>query len=252
MSVTLKELQRYLDGLLQGVPIQDYCVNGLQVEGGDKIERMATAVSASLATIESAVEKKVQALLVHHGLFWSGDNYAITGVKRSKLNLLLKNEISLLAYHLPLDLNQHFGNNWKAARDLGWIDLQPFGKFNGIPIGVKGRFSPLSREALQGTLEKYYQHPAHCALGGKEIVQSAALISGGAYKSMQEAINEDIDCFITGNFDEPVWHQAIEGQINFFALGHSATERVGPKALGEHLQSHFNLPCEFIDIYNPF
>lgn len=250
--VSLKELQQYLDELLQNPPVTDYCINGLQVEGQREISYIATAVTASLATITSAVDSGVQALLVHHGLFWNGDSYAITGKKRDKLSLLLKNEISLFAYHLPLDSHQQFGNNWKAAQDLGWTDLSPFGKINGVPIGVKGKMPPMTRDKFQLQLEHYYQHPAHCAAGGKDIVQSAALISGGAHKYILEAINEGIDCFITGSFDEPIWHQAYEGQINFFALGHSATERIGPQALGEHLRQHFNLKHQFIDIPNPF
>lgn len=251
---TLRELCNYTDGLLQTALIQDYGPNGLQVEGNPNIKKLATAVTASLETIQAAVEAGAEALLVHHGLFWNGDNYIITGRKRDKLNLLLKNDISLLAYHLPLDAHQQFGNNWKAARDMGWTDLQPFGSVKNvrIPIGVQGRFPSMPREKFLQMLEEYYQHPAHCALGGKEDVSTAALISGGAHKSIVDAITEGIDCYVTGSFDEPVWHQAYEEGINFFALGHSATERIGPRSIGEHLSNRFNLDYIFIDIPNPF
>jgi dinuclear metal center YbgI/SA1388 family protein len=250
--ITLKEIHLYCDTLLSSKTIPDYCNNGLQVEGRPQIKRLATAVSASLATIEAAVEHKADALLVHHGLFWTGDSYNITGTVRKKLLLLLKNDISLLAYHLPLDMNQEFGNNWKAAQDLGWTELRPFGFNKGLYLGVQGKFPKISREKFQHQLENYYQHPAHCAIGGKSEIESAALISGGAYKYITEASLEGLDCFITGNFDEPVWHQAYEERINFFSLGHSATEKIGPKALGKHLQEKFNLEYQFLDIPNPF
>lgn len=250
--IALQELLRYLSELFLTPPVTDYCPNGLHVQGREEVSCLATAVTASLATIQAAVDAGVDALLVHHGLFWNGDSYVIAGRKHDKIKLLLENDISLLAYHLPLDLHQQFGNNWKAARDLGWTDLQPFGKFNNVPIGVKGTLPPLSREAFRQRLELYYQHPAHCALGGKETVQTAALISGGAHKNIQEAALEKVDCFITGSFDEPIWHQAFEEQINFFALGHSATERIGPQAIGQHLQQRFGLEYRFIDLPNPF
>ncbi len=251
---TLKELCAYTDELLQNGALPDYCNNGLQVEGKEKITRIATAVTASLATIHAAIKCGAHALIVHHGLFWTGDSYVIAGSKRDKLNLLLKHEISLIAYHLPLDAHQELGNNWKAARDMGWTELQPFGitKNKNILLGVRGRVPSISRDKFRWRLEEYYQHPAHCALGGPSKIKTAALISGGAHRSISEAISAGVDCFITGSFDEPVWHQAYEEGINFFALGHSATERIGPQALGEHLKERFGVEHHFLDIPNPF
>lgn len=250
--ITLQEFFEYLARLLPSDKIVDGCPNGLQVEGKTSIKRAATAVSASLATIEAAVERGVDTLIVHHGLFWQRDSYVIEGTKRKKIKLLIDHGISLFAYHLPLDLHQEIGNNWLAAKELGWIDLQPFGYINGVPIGVKGKMPAVSRQEFQAKLERYYDHSASCALGGKEHITSAALISGGAYKSMSDAVQAGVDCFITGNFDEPVWNQAFEEKINFFALGHSATERVGPKALSQRIKKDLGLSCEFIDIPNPF
>jgi dinuclear metal center YbgI/SA1388 family protein len=250
--VTLKELCTFLEKLLLASPITDYCPNGLQIEGKKEVGRLMTAVSANLETIQAAVDEKVDALFVHHGLFWSGDSYVIQGVKREKIDLLLKNRISLIGYHLPLDIHRELGNNWLAALEMGWENLQPFGMMNGIPIGVKGTFSKQSRDHLQQKLESYYVHKAHTALGGKETVQTAALVSGGAYKLIQEAINHGVDCFITGNFDEPAWHQAYEGKINFYALGHAATEKVGPRAVGEYLRKQFAIEVVFKEDRNPF
>lgn len=245
--LTLVELSAYLDELLPSNGVVDYCPNGLQVEGKPLIGKIATAVSASVATIEEAAKTGVDALIVHHGIFWKGEKETIQGVKRKKLQLLLEHGISLFAYHLPLDMHRTVGNNWKAALDLGWLDLEPF-----ATIGVKGKIPSSSREKIQQQLEKYYSHSATCVWGGKKEIQTIALVSGGAYKTIADASKEKIDAFITGSFDEPVWHQALEEQVNFYALGHSATERVGPIALGKQLESALHQPCSFIDVVNPF
>lgn len=248
----LKDLCRYLDQLLPNQGIADYSPNGLQVEGKKEVRNVATAVSASLATIQEAAAMKADVLIVHHGLFWQRDSYVIDGIKRQKLALLFEHNLSLVAYHLPLDLHPELGNNWRAAREMGWMDLQPFGYMNGVAIGVQGKIAPCTQEQFKHQLEHYYDHPAVCALGGKKVIETVALISGGAHKSIIDAIKEQVDAFITGSFDEPIWHQALEEKMNFFALGHSATERVGPRALSEHINQSLQLPCTFIDVFNPF
>jgi len=245
---TLKELCRRLDVLLQPTtPLQDYCPNGLQVEGNPEVMRCATAVSASLEVIERAIRQEVQALIVHHGLFWKGEPQPIIGVRRGKLKRLLDHGISLIAYHLPLDAHPELGNNFAAAEALGWHHLKPFGG-----IGVQGTVGPFSRKDFARSLEIYYRHPVVEAPGGPETIQTAALISGGAYRQLGEAAASGLDAFVTGNFDEPAWHQAFEEKINFFALGHFATERIGPQALATHIERNWDLPCTFLDENNPF
>ncbi len=250
--VTLQDLSQYLQQLLSPADFADYCPNGLQVEGKGEIKKIAFAVSASLAVIEEAVKRQADALIVHHGIFWNKDPHVVIGTRKEKLARLLQNGISLLAYHLPLDAHQKLGNNWKAAFDLGLEDLNPFALSGKIAIGVKGKTGPISTEAFQKKLESYYGHPAHVALGGKKEIRSAAIISGGAHRYIDEAADENLDCFITGSFDEPIWDIAHERKINFFALGHYSTERVGVIALMTHLHKQFNIPGEFIDLFNPF
>jgi dinuclear metal center YbgI/SA1388 family protein len=245
--ITLKEFCQYTKNTVDPDTIADYCPNGLQVEGNKEITRFASAVSASIETIKEAIKAGVQLLLVHHGMFWKSDPYPIVGMKKEKIRLLMENGISLLAYHLPLDVHQQFGNNWKAASDMQWENLEDFAN-----LGVKGSFPGLSVEDFQKQLEIYYEHPAHTALGGNKTVKSAALVSGGAHKLIDAAVNDGVDCFITGSFDEPIWHIAHEEGINFFALGHSATERIGPKTLGEYLGKEMGLEHLFIDVRNPF
>ncbi len=243
----LQELLPYLNGYLNISDFEDYGPNGLQVEGKSEITTLATAVSASLATIEAAVKEGVDTLIVHHGLFWKGDPYPIDGAKRKKLRLLLENEISLLAYHLPLDGHPEVGNNWVAAKELGWKELESFDQ-----IGVKGKFAPVDIEVLVAELEAFYSHGATVALSGSKKVSTAVLVSGGAYRWLPKAAKEQVDCFITGNFDEPAWGMAHEEKMHFMALGHSATERVGPRALASHIANQFEVPCQFLDVPNPF
>ncbi len=245
--VQREQLRGFLDQLLQPNLFQDWCPNGLQVEGDDFINHIAVAVSANLETIEKAIDIKAQALIVHHGLFWNKDPYIISGIKKTKIKKLFDYGISLFAYHLPLDAHPTYGNNWKAAQDLGWKDLVPFAN-----IGVKGVFPAIQRDQFIKQLENYYGHPAYVAPGGKQEISNASLISGGAYRQLADAIQAGIDCFITGNFDEPAWHQAFEGNINFVAMGHAATEKVGPYALGDYLSSALNIKVSKLDDKNPF
>ncbi|MEX1012678.1 MAG: Nif3-like dinuclear metal center hexameric protein [Waddliaceae bacterium] len=249
--ITLQELCDYLEQLFDVSQFLDYCPNGLQVEGKTEIKKVATAVTASLKAIEEAVAMDADLLLVHHGLFWKGGSQIVTGPMRKKLALLLKNKLSLLGYHLPMDAHREFGNNWKAAREMQWKDLQPFFSINGMAIGVQGKVD-LPRIEFQKRLEKYYNHNAQVALGGKEHIFSAGLVSGGAYKQIQDAAVAGLDAFVTGNTDEPAWYLAHEEGVNFYSLGHSATEKIGPKAIGEHLREKFGVDVVFIDCDNPF
>lgn len=252
--IHLNELITYLDHELDIKSIDDYCPNGVQVEGDNKkITHIVTSVSASLETIQKALELKPEVLIVHHGLFWKKDSYRIQGIKKEKIKLLLNQGTTLLAYHLPLDCHKKWGNNWKAAIDMGWKNIKGFGpRCSDGHLGVMGEVDNLPLDDFQKKLEDYYAHPASSALGGSKTVKKVALISGGAHKEIHDAVKEGADAFITGSFDEPIWHIAFEEKINFFAMGHSNTEKIGPKALGEHLAKQFNLKHTFLDIPNPF
>jgi dinuclear metal center YbgI/SA1388 family protein len=230
----------------------DTSLNGLQVEGKKRVNKVATAVSANLQTIERAVLQQVDLLIVHHGLFWKNQEMIFQGSLKSKMRLLLDNEITLLAYHLPMDAHPQTGNNWKVAKDLQWERQEPFGEYGGSYIGVKGYFPKIAVGEFVKKLESYYEHAAFTALGGKKEITCAALVSGGAYKMVADAARQGVDCFITGNFDEPAWSIAHEEGIHFLALGHSSTEKVGPKALANYIMSTYGISCEFIDIFNPF
>ncbi len=239
-----KEIVDHLNSFLEIEKFSDYCPHGLQVEGAEEVKNVAVAVSANLLTIEAAVAANVDTLIVHHGLFWVSDPYPVVGPKKRKLELLLKHNINLLGYHLPLDAHRVVGNNWKAAQEMGWQSLE-----EAAEIGVRGQFDPLSVEDFVAKLESYYGHKAHTALFGSKKISSATLISGGAWRRM---LDDESDCFITGSFDEPVWGWAQERGKHFIAMGHSATEEVGPKALGAYIQETFGLKTAFLEIKNPF
>ncbi|WP_038500546.1 Nif3-like dinuclear metal center hexameric protein [Chlamydia avium] len=252
--MNVADLLTYLNDLFSPQIFSDYCPNGLQV-GKDiqtPISKIAVATSADLETIQIAAESNVNVLIVHHGLFWNGMPYPITDMLYTRLQKLIENRIHLIAYHLPLDAHKTLGNNWKVALDLQWENLQSFG--SSLPhLGVQGTFPPLPIEEFISILSKYYDAPIKAqALGGPESISSAAIISGGAYKELSQAIKSKVHCFITGNFDEPAWSIALENHIHFLAFGHTATEKVGPKALANYLEDQFRIPTIFIDTSNPF
>lgn len=249
--VLLGELVDYLDKELQVLDFDDYCFNGLQIEGKKNVSKVVAAVSASLDVIQQAAAWNADLLIVHHGIFWNKDAHPITGVKKKKIQCLMQNDISLCAYHLPLDAHQGLGNNWVAAKQMSWECLEPFFVQN-IALGVKARFPVQTLEDFCSSLERYYQHDAHVALGGNKEVGSVVLLSGGGHREILRAVEEKVDCFVTGSFDEPIWNIAMEEKMNFFAMGHAATERVGPKALMNHVASRFDIESRFIEDQNPF
>lgn len=251
-GISLKEFVLALNQFLRASEFADSCPNGLQIEGKGRIYKLGFAVSASLAAIKEAKARGVDALVVHHGLFWNKDAYSIVGMKKHRIAQLIDDDISLIAYHLPLDAHPELGNNWRAAIDLGWKELQPFADHGKHKIGVKGVFSPLDVSQFQKTIETYYGHVAHASFADKPTVKSAALVSGGAHRLLEEAANEGVDCFITGSFDEPNWEMAKELGVHFFALGHYATERIGILALMDYVQKRWAVSCEWIDLVNPF
>lgn len=247
----LTELAHHLNTYLEIDHFEEAAYNGIQVANSCNIAKVATAVSASLETIEQAVALNVQALIVHHGIFRKQDAHPLVDTLYKKIKLLMAHDIALLAYHLPLDAHQQVGNNWTAAQALGLHDLLPFGRYNGQHIGVIGSQSATTFDAFKEKVEQYYGRSAQ-AVKVKEHIKRIAIISGGADKSVREAAQAGADCFITGRVDEPVWDDAHEQGISFLGLGHYATETVGPKALGEYIKQALGIPSVFIKTENPF
>ena len=254
MSATIdrQTLVSYLDQYLDAARGRDYGPNGLQVEGREEIRKIVTGVSACQELFTRAREAGADAVLVHHGLFWEGMPRTLTGFQYRRVAELIRGEMSLIAYHLPLDRHAEVGNNALAGRELGLTDLEPFGLHEGLPIGFKGRFpSPLPAAELVELCRRVYAQEPLAFLEGPDPLRSLGIISGGAQRDFYTAIGDGLDAYITGEVSEWVMNVAREARVHYLAAGHYATERLGIRALGEHLKERFGIDAEFIDVPNP-
>jgi dinuclear metal center YbgI/SA1388 family protein len=251
MALTVLALAKFLDEYLQVGQFNDYCPNGLQVEASEKIEKVVTGVTASQALIDRAIELKADAILVHHGYFWKGENAAITGIKAKRIQSLMNNGISLLAYHLPLDAHPELGNNAQLAKLLGFaveagLDSSEF------PVGNIGSVNePVDLLALGGQIEQLLGREPLLIGDVTRVVKRVAWCTGAAQSYIDKAADLGVDCFISGEISEPTVHIARERGIAYIAAGHHATERYGIKALGEMLADKYSIDVEFVDIDNP-
>ncbi len=250
--LVIKELTTYLDQLLHPQLFNDYCPNGLQVEGRAEIKKLVSAVTANQALFAAAQDFGADAILVHHGLFWRGDDPCVTGIKRNRLTTLLQNNINLIAYHLPLDAHSEFGNNIQLASVLKLIPEAEI-SVNDNPNLVRiGRLhNKMNAQQFAKQIEQaLHRKPLHIS-GRVENIETIAWCTGAAQDFITLAIDHGVDAYLTGEVSERTVHIAREAGIHFFAAGHHATERYGVYALGEHLAREFQLKHLFIDIDNP-
>lgn len=251
-TVSRDQLVQDLDAYLRIDEGSDYCPNGLQVEGKPEISKVVTGVSACLELFERAAAKGADAVLVHHGIFWKGMPRELTGMQHRRVAALVRSEINLIAYHLPLDRHEKVGNNAVAARAFGLADLQPFGLHEGLPTGFRGRFpQPLGTEELTRRCEEIYGQAPQAFGRGPDPVRTLGIISGGAVKEFWQAIDAGLDAYITGEVSEWVMNVARETRTHFLAAGHYATERLGVKALGKKIEADYGIEVEYVDVPNP-
>ncbi len=251
-TVGREDLVAYLNDYLDVDIGRDYCPNGLQVQGRDEIRRIVAGVSACRELFDRAIESGADAILVHHGLFWDGDSRVLTGLQYQRVATLIGNGVNLLAYHLPLDRHPEVGNNAMAASALGLSNVKPFGEFDGLPIGCQGVFSePVAVSDIVMRCKAIFEQDPLVFDFGPDKVRSLGVISGAASRSLFDAIRQGLDMFVTGEPSEWTMNVAKEAGIHFIAAGHYATERLGVKALGAHLETHFGIDFEFIDVPNP-
>lgn len=255
MSIETKTLNKYLRKLLTPEEFSDYGPNGLQIEGSDKIEKIAFAVSATKDSIAKAVEEKADALIVHHGLFWKfHGTRTLTGPFAKRVLPLVKNNINLFGYHLPLDAHIEYGNAASLAKLIGLEDLEAFGDYKGSPTGVKGKFkSPIDPIELKNKLAKVLNHEViHSNPTEVPKISSMGIITGGANGDWIRAMRAGLDSYLTGEISEHDWHEAKESEVHFFAGGHHATEQFGIQALMEKVrEDHASLELFYIDSENP-
>ncbi len=243
------ELEVYLNQLLDIPRFRDYCPNGLQVEGKDNIHTVISGVTASLDLLQAAVAANADAIIVHHGFFWRGENERLVGLKHRRIALLMSHEVNLFAYHLPLDIHPDFGNNVQLGQKLGLVET---GRFGEQDIAMHGK---LTQTMTLGELSKrisltLLREPMTIGDSDKPI-RRVAWCTGAAQSYFDEAIQLGIDAFITGEISEQTVHNARESGVAFISAGHHATERYGVQALGDHLAHQFGVTHQFIDIDNP-
>ena len=258
-GVSRAELLAAFNRLLQPERFKDYGPNGLQVEGKPRVRRMVSGVTASLALIEAAVAWQADAIFVHHGLFWRGQDGRVTGWMKQRLAFLLAHDINLYAYHLPLDAHPELGNNAQLGRLLG---LSPHegeaGRFGESGLGFMGCSVVADAFATADSLAGHVS-----AVLGRQVVlvgrptgqtgaiQHIAWCTGGAQGYFEAAIEAGADVFITGEISEPQAHYAREMGVAYIACGHHASERYGAPAVAAHVASQYGLLHQFVDIDNP-
>jgi dinuclear metal center YbgI/SA1388 family protein len=251
MAVALKTLIEEADRYLNAARITDYCPNGLQVEGCAQVRRIVSGVTASQALLDAAVEAGADLVLVHHGYFWKNEDPRVLGIKQRRLKTLLTNDISLLAYHLPLDVHPEVGNNVQLARVLGFTAEGPLEPDNPRSVGLVGSLdAPLAPEQLKQRIKTALGREPLMVEGAGPI-KRIAWCTGGAQGYIDQAVAAGVDAYLTGEVSESTVHIARENGLSFFAAGHHATERYGVQALGDYLASRFDIEHLFIDCPNP-
>jgi dinuclear metal center YbgI/SA1388 family protein len=242
-------LDAYLADYLQVHVFRDYCPNGLQVEGRGEINRIVTGVTASAALIEAAVADGADALIVHHGYFWRGEDARITGMRRRRLGLLFQHDLNLFAYHLPLDAHPEIGNNATLALQLGIQQTTRFGEQDIAAMGTLAEGTTVA-SFMQTIIEKLGRAPLVIGDAARPLRRIAGC-TGGAQGMFEQAIAVGVDAYLSGEISEQTVHLARESGVVYVAAGHHATERYGVQALWAHLAQRFGVAHRFIEIDNP-
>ncbi len=246
------ELQAYLNEWLAPGAVSDYAPNGLQVEGCASIGTVVTGVTASAALIEAAIDLEADALIVHHGYFWKGEDPCLVGMKGRRIRQLIAAQINLFAYHLPLDIHPEIGNNAGLARLL---ELRPEAQHDakGVPglLWTGTLAEPLSAEAFAARIDRALGRPPTHVPGGPERIQRLGWCSGGADGLIDQAADLGVDAYLSGELGEPIPHTARERGLHYFAAGHHATERSGVQALGARINEVLGLVHHYVEVDNP-
>jgi dinuclear metal center YbgI/SA1388 family protein len=246
------ELIGFLDELLEPSEFDDYGPNGLQVPGSAQVTSVATGVSAHAELFRRATEAGAELVLCHHGIFWEGAPRTITPQMKARLRTLFDADLSLAAYHLPLDAHPEVGNNALICRALGLEPAERFAEHGGRSIGFVGRSEEgIAFEDLRERCARAFGQPPFVWESGPALVRSVGVISGGAAGDLPAAIALGLDAFLTGEPGEPAMADAAEAGIHFIAGGHYATETFGVRRLGELLAERFGIRHDFISQPNP-
>ena len=244
-----KELELYLNDLLQAARFRDYCPNGLQVQGRETVTHIVTGVTASLALIEAAIDVHADAILVHHGYFWKGEDGRVVGQKHARLKRLFAHDLNLFAYHLPLDAHPDLGNNAQLGALLG---IEPQGRFGDDELGWIGTLPEATTlGAFAETVTARLDRVPLVIGEADRPVRTVGWCTGGAQGWFDAAVAAGVDVYLSGEASEQTTHLARESGVAYIGAGHHATERGGVRALGNHLAERFGVRHTFIDIPNP-
>ncbi len=245
--MTNLELNNYCKTLLNIDSFKDYCPNGLQIEGKTEIKKIISGVSITLELIETAIAQNADAIFVHHGFFWKNEKPILIGAKRKKIALLLKHNINLFAYHLPLDAHPTLGNNIQLGQKLGITNMSPV-KNSYV---WQGAFkTEITLDNLSSLLTKTLKRQPLTFSPKHKKIKTIAWCTGGAQSYLETAIELGVDAYLTGEVSEQSPYTAIENDIIFISAGHHATERYGVQALGQHLENKFSFDHHYIEISN--
>jgi len=245
------ELAKYLARTLDITRFRDFCPNGLQVEGRTEIKTLVSGVTASMALLQAALEKGADAILVHHGYFWRGEDMRVIGQKFRRLKTLIENDVSLFAYHLPLDSHPILGNNAQLAKLFGF---EVTGRFGEDDLGWLGKWSevaPATAGDVAAHVSNILGREALIVGDSARTVDTIAWCSGAAQNMLAAAIDAGASIYISGEISEPTVHLAREAGVAYLACGHHASERYGVQALGQFIAQQFGIEHQFVDIANP-
>lgn len=248
----LSEIIQWCDGTLKAAEFKDYAPNGLQIEGKTEVNKILCAVTASQAAIDAAIEQKADLLLVHHGYFWKGEPYPITGMRAKRIKALIQHDISLVGYHLPLDAHPTLGNNAAIAEILALENIEALDSSERNPIGNIGYLKqPMSPEAFKALLtEKLGFDTIHLPASTTQV-QKISFCTGGAQDYIEKAAQQTCDAYISGEVSERTFYQAQELNVHYFACGHHATERYGVQRLAQAISEQFNIEYSYFELNNP-
>jgi len=249
---TLQEILQWCNDTLKTQEFKDYAPNGLQIEGNSEVKKILCAVTASHEAIDAAIAQQADLLLVHHGYFWKGEAYPITGMRGKRIKALIKNDISLMAYHLPLDSHPILGNNAAIAEILELENIEALDASERHPIGNIGYLKhAISPEAFKEILTERLGFNTIHLKADKKTIQKVGFCTGAAQDFISKAAEQDCDAYISGEVSERTYYEAKELDVHYYACGHHATERYGVQRLGQAISEQFNLEYSYFELNNP-
>ena len=248
----LQDIIQWCDQTLKSPEFKDYAPNGLQIEGKTEVRKILAAVTASQDAIDAAIRENADLLLVHHGYFWKGEAYPITGMRGKRIKSLIQHDISLLAYHLPLDSHPSLGNNAAIADLLKLERIEALDPSERHPIGNIGYLNqPMPVEEFKKFVSEKLKFDVTHLPADKNMIEKVGFCTGGAQDFIVKAAEQSCDAYISGEVSERTFYEAKELGIHYFACGHHATERYGVQRLGQAISEQFDIEYVYFELNNP-